>query len=370
VSGESEPNVTHMTRASVGHPLPCDYILPLRWEDDSGLEEMTCYLRELSRHVRVIVVDGSPDALFARHRDAWDGMVRHLRPDAEPSFSNGKVTGVYTGMRHASADAVIIADDDVRYDPGALGATVELLRDADLVRPQNYFASLPWHARWDTARTLLNRCFGADYPGTVGVRRATFLAMGGYDGDTMFENLELIRTVRAWGGSEKRALGLYVRRLPPSADQFRSQRVRQAYDDLAQPARMVLFLAVLPVLGYALGRRRIAEIIAGAAATVGLAEVGRRRQGGTAVFPASATVFAPLWVLERGICGWAALAQRLTGGVRYRGGRIKVAAHSVRALRKRASRGHAGLASLAGLADLADLAGATEPAEAGGSPDQ
>ncbi len=85
------------------------------------------------------------------------------------------------------------------------------------MRPQNYFSRLPWHARWDTARTLLNRSLGRDYPGTLAVRRSRMLAMGLYDGDVLFENLELIRTVRAHGGSTVAPLDLYVARVPPSA---------------------------------------------------------------------------------------------------------------------------------------------------------
>jgi len=36
------------------------------------------------------------------------------------------------------------------------------LAGADLVGPQNFFDPLPWHARWDSARTLLNRASGGD----------------------------------------------------------------------------------------------------------------------------------------------------------------------------------------------------------------
>jgi hypothetical protein len=150
----------------------------------------------------------------------------------------------------------VIADDDVRYDADALRRLLDRLRESDLVRPQNYFDPLPWHARWDTARTLLNRSFGADFPGTLGVRRSRFLAMGGYDGDVLFENLELIRTVRADGGQVDSPLDLYVRRPPPSSAHFRGQRVRQAYDDLALPTRMALELALIPAVALGLSRRR------------------------------------------------------------------------------------------------------------------
>ena len=316
--------------------LDMDYVLPLRWSDDTGLEELTAYLRRLRSSVRVVVVDGSPAALFARHAARWDGLVLHVRPDGDLGFANGKVNGVITGLRLARAEHVIIADDDVRYGEGELARVDALLRSADLVRPQNHFDPMPWHARWDTARTLLNRGLGADYPGTFGVRRSTFLAMGGYDGDVLFENLELIRTVRAHGGREDRPLDLYVRRLPPDPRRFRSQRVRQAYDDLAQPARMAFFLAIVPALAVALLRRRPGPVLAGAGLAVGLAEIGRRRAGGRRIFPLSAALFAPVWLLERAVCSWLALATRfLRGGVFYAGRRIPVAAHSPRRLRAR-----------------------------------
>ncbi|HYN96035.1 MAG TPA: glycosyltransferase, partial [Pilimelia sp.] len=228
--------------------LPIEYVLPLRWTADEGLAELAAYVRRLATIADVTVVDGSPPESFAAHAAAFAGAARHVPPDPDLCFANGKVNGVTTGLRHARHEHVVIADDDVRYDDDALRAVHGLLDRYELVRPQNYFAPLPWHARWDTARTLLNRAFGADYPGTLAVRRATLAATGGYDGDVLFENLELIRTVRAHGGTEARPLGLYVRRQPPDVTRFWSQRVRQAYDDLAQPTRLVTFLGVGPAV--------------------------------------------------------------------------------------------------------------------------
>jgi hypothetical protein len=316
-----------------------DYILPLRWSDDAGLAELTRYLRWLSGHAEVIVVDGSPPPLFARHAAAWGGLVHHLPPDADLRFANGKVNGVRTGLRRARREWVVLADDDVRYDLAALRAVTRLLTTADLVRPQNVFAPLPWHARWDTARCLLNRCLSADYPGTFGLRRSTLLAAGGYDGDVLFENLELVRTVRAAGGREVRPLDLYVRRLPPTTARFAGQRVRQAYDDLAQPARLLASLAVLPAVAGALLGRRPVLLAAGAGAAVVAAEIGRRRGGGRRVFPPDVPLYAPLWLLERAVCSWLALDRRLRrGGIDYAGTRIRVAAHSRRELTRRIRR--------------------------------
>jgi hypothetical protein len=327
-------------RASLPSPaLPAvEYVLPLRWDDDADLPELTGYLRRLCRWVDVTVVDGSPPPVFDRHAAAWRGLVRHVPPDPALHFANGKVNGVVTGVRLARHEHVVVADDDVRYDEVGLRAVDALLRRADLVRPQNYFDPLPWHARWDTARSLLNRAVGADYPGTLAVRRSTFTAMGGYDGDVLFENLELIRTVRAYGGTEVRPLDLYVRRLPPEAGRFWQQRVRQAYDDLAQPVRLATFLSVLPALAVATARRRPGPVLAAALASVALAELGRRRAGGARVFRPGTSALAPVWILERAVCGWVAVGMRMTrGGVGYAGRRLRVAAHPERVLRRRTS---------------------------------
>ncbi|WP_323959646.1 glycosyltransferase family 2 protein [Arthrobacter sp. JZ12] len=309
------------------------YVLPLKWTTDNGIAALADYLGEVAGWAEVLVVDGSPEERFARHAAVLPPGVRHLRPRF--TCRNGKVAGVLTGLAEASFERVIIADDDVRYTEAAFRQVVGLLAKADVVRPQNYFLTLPWHARWDTGRALLNRALASDYPGTLGVRRSVLSATGGYDGDVLFENLELIRTVRAAGGKEFRADSVFVGRIPCSAGHFRSQRVRQAYDDFAQPARLLLELALLPGLA-ALYRRGGWPALAGAAAVVvGLAETGRRRRGGTAVFPPTAALWAPAWVAERSLTVWAALALRLTGGVPYAGSRLAKAGNTMGSLRRR-----------------------------------
>ena len=314
--------------------LEVEYVLPLRWSDDTPLAELTDYLTELSAWVDVTVVDGSAPEVFDRHASRWRGLVRHVPPAPWPG-RNGKVAGVVTGVRLARHEQVVIADDDVRYDLAGLAAVTDLLHEADLVRPQNFFDPSPWHARWDTGRTLLNRAVASDYPGTFALRRSTFLAAGGYDGDVLFENLELSRTIRAAGGRELCAESVFVVRRPPTAGHFLRQRVRQAYDDLAQPARLVVEASLLPTLATMAARGRLGWAVAGTmAVTVGLAEVGRRAAGGRRVFPATAPMWAPLWLAERTACIWLALGYRAAGGVPYAGQRLATAAHSVRHLRR------------------------------------
>ena len=312
--------------------LDAEYVLPLA--ADAVDPELVTYLAALADEIDVTVVDGSPGPVRSALANALPDGVRHLPPDPWPG-ANGKVAGVMTGVRASRHDRVVLADDDVRYDRAALERIVELLDDAEVVRPQNVFDPQPWHARWDTARSLVNRAFASDYPGTLGIRAAALLGAGGYDGDTLFENLELIRTLRAHGGREVRADALRVRRVPPTARHFVGQRVRQAYDGFAQPPRLVAELLLGPLLLAA--ARRPVRLIGLLAASVAVAELGRRRHGGAGMFPATAALWAPAWLLERSVCVWLAVLHRLAGGMPYRGLRLRVAAHPVRHLARRSA---------------------------------
>ncbi|MET4638106.1 glycosyltransferase family 2 protein [Mycetocola sp. 2940] len=314
--------------------LDAEYVLPIRWSEHRPGDalELTDYLAGLANHLDVTVVDGSPDDIFATNHALWADLVRHVKLDG-PGTPNGKVAGVMAGLRVARHQAVILADDDVRYDLPGLERMIAALQDADLVRPQNYFTALPWHARWDTARSLLNRAVASDYPGTIGVNRDLLLDLGGYAGDILFENLELIRTIRAAGGRERRLDDLFIGRVPPTAVHFGRQRVRQAYDDFAQPGRLAVELALLPMLGWSI--RHPARLAGIAAVAMALAEWGRRRAGGTRVFPPTSALWAPAWLLERAVCVWLAVGSRMLGGAKYRNVRLRTAAHSTAVLRRK-----------------------------------
>ncbi|WP_342001550.1 glycosyltransferase family 2 protein [Microbacterium sp. LWH7-1.2] len=314
-------------------PEALEYVLPLRWESDEGLDELTAYLRRLSEWVDVTVVDGSPASRFEEHRRAWT-FLRHVPPAL--AGANGKARGAMTGIAISRHDRVVIADDDVRYERADLVRLSDLLRIADFVRPQNVFRPLPWHARWDTGRSLLNRALGGDFSGTVGVRRSALRGRP-YDTDVLFENLELERTVRAHGGRVIVAHELCVTRRPPSVNRFLEQRVRQAYDDFAQPARLVRELLVLPIVVTAVLRRRWAALAVGVTAVAVLAETGRRRGGAAKAFPRTSALWAPLWLAERAVTVWIALGLRLRGGVRYRESRISRAATPLRRLKRAAA---------------------------------
>jgi len=315
---------------------PLSYILPIKSSTPNTSSDLRAYIAWIAERAEVIVVDGSSVEIFEAHERGWGLGVRHVAPAPDLISPMGKVGGVLTGLRLASHECVTIADDDVRYDDESLAQVVAALATADVVRPQNFFEPLPWHARWDSGRMLLNRLTGGDWPGTLGVRRSRLVATNGYDGSVMFENLELVRTVLASGGRERVLYDAYVLRRPSTARHFWSQRVRQAYDEIARPARFVSQLALLPLaITLAITGHWLAIAI-GAAAIVAFAEIGRRRDGATRVFPASTPFFAPLWAAERAVCSWLALGARIfLGGVPYRGTILHRAATPMRVLRRR-----------------------------------
>jgi len=313
------------------------YVLPIRRTAAVNHDELPAYLAALLKLVPVVVVDGSPPDVFAHHSRTWPGAVLHVPVDEDRRGDlNGKVAGVVTGLRRVRTAKAVIADDDVRYDPFALRRLAALLDGADVVRPQNVFNPAPWHAVLDTGRILIARATGGDWPGTLGVRMDVYARVGGYDGTVLFENLELVRTLRAAGAREFVAYDLFVARRPPAARHFLAQRVRQAYDEFARPGRLAAQLAVAPVLALGTMRFGAPAIAAFAAGAIALAEIGRARGGARRVFPPETALLAPVWVLERAVTSWCALGLRLVrGGVRYSHGTLRVAANPERVLRRR-----------------------------------
>ena len=130
-----------------------EYVLPLRWSDDTGLDELVGYLTGLRELIDITVIDGSEPALFAAHARALPPGIRHLPVEPRPG-RNGKVAGVMTGIHTARHDRVVIADDDVATTKGPW-AVVGML-DAGRPRPPaERLRPAPWHARWDTGRTRI-----------------------------------------------------------------------------------------------------------------------------------------------------------------------------------------------------------------------
>jgi hypothetical protein len=326
--------------------LPLEVVIPLRWKERPPLDpatkdratdplaELAAYLAQLVRVADVTVVDGSDEAAVRRHRAALDPDVRVIAPRGQGL--NGKVLGAVTGIYASRHDLVVLADDDVRHDRSSLNQLMFALQDADIVRPQNVFTAWPWHARWDTGRSLLARSVGADWPGTFGLRASVIKAMGGWDADVLFENLEMVRTAQAAGIRVACRPDIVIGRVPPSTHQFWGQRLRQAYDDWAQPGRFAAELAIMPTL-LVMARRSRPALLLVLSTAVAAAVVGRARYRRLPT-PWDAPLWSVVWLTERGLLVWLALLCRACGGMWYHGHRLPRAAHDLATLRRRQGR--------------------------------
>jgi len=301
---------------------PCTYLLTIRRvrfdrREAEGFREYFGLLAAAG--CEVLVVDGSPREVFDAHADAWRGACRHAAVDPQYKYLNGKVNGIHTGVALASRERVILADDDIRYAPEDVRRMSRLLDSFEMVRPQNYLRPLPFWARTEAARMLLNRAWIAegDYPGTLGVRRSAMLRVGHYDGDALFDNEEIVRHFRARGASVCYARDFFVLKRPPSFRKWVEQRPRQAYEDFVMRAK-TFFFASLPValaLASLFGGLRCALAFA-AFVAIGSALFAARGRGDGAArfFPARLCLYAPLWVAERALSTYWAFYWKLARG--------------------------------------------------------
>jgi hypothetical protein len=301
----------------------CTYILPIRRVCASRRETAAFarYFRVLAlAGCEVIVVDGSAPEVFAEHDRAWRDVCRHVVVDPKYTYLNGKVNGVHTGVDLASAEKIVLADDDIRYGAEDIARACDLLERHEMVRPQNYLAPRPWWARTESARMLINR--GAlrtgDYPGTCAFRRSTFIGVGHYDGDVLFDNEEIVRHFVIQGADVFYALDLFILKRPPTFQKWVEQRPRQAYEDFVMRAKTLLFISLLPVtiaLGLFLSARAALLFISLVfISAVLIALRGILRDKAYRFFPVYTILYAPIWVTERVVSTYWALYWRAARG--------------------------------------------------------
>ncbi|HEX8000383.1 MAG TPA: glycosyltransferase family 2 protein [Pyrinomonadaceae bacterium] len=301
----------------------CTYILPVRRVRASREEasEFADYFRSLARAgCEVLVVDGSPPEVFAAHERAWSGVCRHVGVNPKYKYLNGKVNGVHTGVDLASCERIVLADDDIRYTTEDIARACELLDYHEMVRPQNYLRPLPWWARLEGARMLINRGVlpTGDYPGTCSFRRSTCLRVGHYDGDVLFDNEEIVRHFVLQGADVCYARDFFILKRPPTLRKWMEQRPRQAYEDFVMRAKTALFMSLLPVAValrlFAGTRAALVFVAVVSICAVLLALRGLLRDRAYKFFRPSLIFYAPLWVLERAMSSYWALYWRIARG--------------------------------------------------------
>ncbi|MDQ6765798.1 MAG: glycosyltransferase family 2 protein [Verrucomicrobiota bacterium] len=301
----------------------CTYLLPIRRAGfaEEEAREFVAYFKLLAAAgCEVLVVDGSPSEVFAQHARLWAAVARHNKVDRRFGYLNDKVNGIHTGVELALHEKVLLADDDIRYTAADVARMCALLRDYEVVRPQNFLSQLPWWARMEAARMLINRATLriGDYPGTCAFRRSTMLRVGHYDGDVLFDNEEIIRHFATAGAAINYATDFFIQKRAPQFRKWIEQRPRQAYEDFGLRAKTAAF-ATLPVvllLAFIAGGLGGLLLSFGAVSTIGvaLALAGHGRGKTRNYVSRWICLFAPLWILERSISTYWAIHWHLRHG--------------------------------------------------------
>lgn len=300
----------------------CTYLLTIRRAlfDTEEAENFKTYFRLIAdAGCEVLVIDGSPPDVFAEHAQIWRGVCRHAPVDSQYKYLNGKVNGIHTGVALAEHNRVILADDDIRYTPENVRRMADLLEKFDMVRPQNYFRPLPFWAKTEAARMLINRAFisEGDYSGTLGVTRNAMLRFGHYDGDVLFDNEEIVCHFRFKNAKIKYARDFFILKLPPTFEKWIEQRPRQAYEDFVMHVKTVFFLA-LPfdfVLTWLIGGWKMSLIYVLIIALGSIFAAARGLgDGALRYFPPLIIFCAPLWIVERSFSTYWAFYWYFTRG--------------------------------------------------------
>jgi hypothetical protein len=305
----------------VRHP-DCTYLLPFRRTAFCPEEasELGNYLKEIGRSgCEIMIVDGSSPEVFRENDAAWTGLCRHVPVDRSFAYLNDKVNAVHTGLAAASGTKIILADDDIRYTESSLAVIVARLDNYEVVRPQNYLSPLPWWAKMEAARMLINRATLplADYPGTCAFRKSAMDEAGHYDGDVLFDNEEILRHFARHEMKIDYAHDLFVKKRAPRLSKWFEQRPRQAYEDFGLRVKSGLFVSLIPLAAAMaiLSERALATSAAlTALGSMVLALIGRIKGEARHFFPLHVCLFAPAWIFERAFSSYWALYWYVTRG--------------------------------------------------------
>ena len=280
------------------------------------LRDLAGYLSMLGVHeVDVVVLDGSRAPEFEATSRVLRWVARHVAVKPEHRTQSGAIDVIRAAVAVATCEKVIVAAEDVRYTPQALGQLCDLLDLHEVVEPQDYLDPLPWWGGIDAGRILLHRGIEPepDHGATFGFRRTavrslrTLASARRYDDQT--------RRLSAVGAEVYPAPEVFVKRQPGALGEWLTNRARQASDDFAWPMKSAFFFSLMPMLLLlaVLGGMQLAGGYAGVVAFASVALALRGRAGATAFFPLRSVLFAPLWVFERSVSVYWALYRKIRG---------------------------------------------------------
>lgn len=280
------------------------------------LRQLANYLSTLGlAGAEVVVLDPSPRPQFEANGRVLRWVGRHLPVRPEYRTPGGAIDLVRAAVAVAGCEKVIVAAEDVRYTPEAIGQLCDLLDLHEVVEPQDYLDPLPWWGGIDAGRILIHRGIEPqpDHGATFGFRRAAVRSLRNLASADVHD--DQARRLAAVGAEVYPAAEVFVRRQPSALGEWLNDRVRQAGDDFVLPIKTAFFFALVPLLLLlgTLGGAQLAGGYAGVIAFCSVALALRGRSGAGSFFPLRAVLFAPLWVFERSVSVYWALFRKLRG---------------------------------------------------------
>ena len=296
----------------------CSYVVVAEQAATSAeeLRQLANYLSTLGlAGVDVVVVDPSPRLQFELNARVLRWVGRHVAPRQEHRSPSGAIDVVRAAADLASCEKVIVAAEDVRYTPEAVGQLCDLLDLHEVVEPQDYLEPLPWWGGMEAGRILVHRGIEPqpDHGATFGFRRAAVRSLRTLGASDVHD--DQVRRLGSVGAELYAAADVFVRRQPGQLDEWWNERPRQAGDDFVLPVKTAFFFSLVPLLLLLaiLGGLQLAGAYAGVIAFASMAVAIRGRSGAGAFFPLRAVLFAPLWVFERSVSVYWALFRKLRG---------------------------------------------------------
>lgn len=279
------------------------------------LRELATYLSSLDvAGCDVVILDPSPRLQFELNSRVLRWVGRHVPVGAEHR-ANGEVDIVRAASANAACDKVIVAAEDIRYSPEAIGQMCDLLDLHEVVEPQDYLDPMPWWGGIEAGRILLHRAIEPqpDHSATFGFRSSALRALRALGPVTTAD--AQARRLAAVGAEVHPAGEVFVRREPGALSEWFTARPRQAGEDFVLPFKTTFFFSLLPMLVLigVLGGMKLAGSYASVIAFASIALAVRGRVGATPFFPMRACLFAPLWVFERSVSVYWALFRKLRG---------------------------------------------------------
>jgi hypothetical protein len=296
----------------------CSYVVVAESATASAeeLRQLANYLSTLGlAGAEVVVLDPSPRPQFELNARVVRWVGHHVPVRPEYRTPAGTIDVVRAATAVAGCEKVIVAAEDVRYTPEAIGQLCDLLDLHEVVEPQDYLDPLPWWGGIDAGRILIHRGIEPqpDHGATLGFRRTAIRSLRNLGPAELHD--DQARRLAAVGAEVYPAAEVFVRRQPGGLGEWLINRVRQAGDDFALPMKTAFFFSLVPLmlLLAVLGGPRLAGGYAGVIAFSSVALALRGRSGAGSFFPLRAVLFAPLWVFERSVSVYWALFRKLRG---------------------------------------------------------